>query len=936
MSYLTYTQPVKGAHPRIFISDTNGPTVASIVARTAAGSSWRSWWDLLASWCSSNVGAANSVFNNYGVKAAAIAFYYLMTKSGTYGSKSASIGTYLAGLGGQGETPDRENIFGLSCIYDWAYDYLTTSQRQTIRAAIASLCASYYQPADMERIYGHSEVNCLMAMFGFAAILNDSDNSSDNTTWRTRFEVSLDGWEDGTNDSFSAPHSYCGDADGGTYKGSGPISYSQTGLDFRPKFVEAMHSALNLDIYAQNPWYAKIAEWMFWHLGRKDTIGHREGEQRDFSNFNTMTQAYLMEVANHEDNWLGRGAQWLSNEQARVNYNALWGPFHIYRMLWYNPSRGATIPTLATANAGNQCKWFARIRKACFRTGFDWNTDTSFNIYASPFWGGHSQRGPGHWSLESRGETLFVRHGHYDPAQTTTYWDQAASSTTNTGHRYTYYAQQLPCNCLRIYDSNEPSENRLTSSQRYISASTYFGIKKTTGEWISNQGGCIWPKATDHAFPYSLTDFLATPSWTAETVALAPVENSKFSYVVFNLNNSYYSGKQTRYKLHVMWIKPRQINTSWNDPLILLWYDCTSHIDSDSSKGGRKTQTIQLQTQAQMSGSASLLQISRTNAKCWVKTYTPAVLAEFVSGYKDLDGNTYVPTSTSARDDSIYPSGSSPWRTEIYPQVASTNPGFLLALAPAAITANVSDVPFGTLVNDATWRGIQFGNNIFKMRKGDTHEAVFEDVSIPIPEPSPPTAPYGLVAQAYDSNVNTVWYQTELAMDHWHIWRRTKIGVGLYTAWAQIGSNTLKQYNDGTVINNTTYQYAVTAIDSDAEESVYSSFSEEVTPQAAVPVPTPPPPIVVPPALNNKRRSAGTSFSMSVLPCPDRTVDRPDIPQAAWMYAGFAVAAPAIDYSAGSEIPNPAGVGGEAISCPTTADGSALSCACVAEEGEPL
>ena len=338
-----------------------------------------------------------------------------------------------------------------------------------------------------------------------------------------------------------------------------------------------------------------------------------------------------------------------------------------------------------------------------------------------------------------------------------------------------------------------------------------------------------------------------------------------------------------------------------------------------------------------MTGTASLLQIARTNAKCWVKTYSPTVLAEFVSGYKDLDGNTYSPPETPSRDDSIYPSGSSPWRAELYPSVASTNPSFLIALAPASISASVSEVPFGTLFEDATWKGIEFGNYRFKMKKGDSHEAAFEDISTPVPEPTPPSVPFNVVALAYDSNVNIYWEQTEATMHHWNVRRRTKLGTGLYTSWSVIAQPTLKVYDDGTVINDTTYQYTVSAVDDGGEESAPSPSTPDVTPTAYVPVPTPPPPLVPPPAMNNSRRAAGTSFSMTTLPCPDGTMHTADRVHNSWLYPGIAIAAAPVDYSTGSEIPSPTATDGEALTCTATAvDGAAISGSTTTEEGEEI
>jgi len=112
-----------------------------------------------------------------------------------------------------------------------------------------------------------------------------------------------------------------------------------------------------------------------------------------------------------------------------------------------------------------------------------------------------------------------------------------------------------------------------------------------------------------------------------------------------------------------------------------------------------------------------------------------------------------------------------------------------------------------------------------------TESANSDEVSaVPTAMSSAPTAPAGLMATAADAEVTLTWMANpEGDVDGYNVWRAT-ISGGPYTI-LNTGLVVSTGFTDSSVVNNTTYFYAITAVNSMLAES---PFSDEVSATPAV------------------------------------------------------------------------------------------------------
>jgi len=100
------------------------------------------------------------------------------------------------------------------------------------------------------------------------------------------------------------------------------------------------------------------------------------------------------------------------------------------------------------------------------------------------------------------------------------------------------------------------------------------------------------------------------------------------------------------------------------------------------------------------------------------------------------------------------------------------------------------------------------------------------------PDTTPPAAPTGLVATSGDGSVGLDWaVNIEPDLDSYTVYRSTTSGSNYVVVASGLASNT---NTDNTVTNGTMYYYVVTASDSSANESAYSSPPVSVVPSAPI------------------------------------------------------------------------------------------------------
>lgn len=908
MAYFTPTYPTSaGRHPRIWIHDTRGVTPAEL--RTRVEGPLASQWATMLAWCAGRLGTAPATWlASYEPEAlASMCLPYVLYPTNTtyqaYADKAIEVATYAAqSYPDSGRTRDRLVLMGMAIVYDWLYSRLSVSQRSLIRGSSTSgsrlsLVQRIYAHKDVrvdanlsEFMWGHSSEWCNIALFGLLAILEDSTSGTENATWQSWCQGSLDQLYDGTNVGNSgAIHKYFGDDDGGSFKGSGFYSYFVRTEEYYIRLVPALLSAINVDLWTAFPWWTKTMDWQIWHYRGDQTLGHVQNEGYRFGRVHTWTQVHALQVANRTDDTRARNCMWFANEIDAVDdVYRIWGYYHIHNIFWRPTSRTPTAPV-----ANPQMKVFTNQKKVVIRDGFD-QTATSLTISGQRYTGGHSRRDMGHVEVTTEGTPLLVSHGHYNGNQTVTYFDPAITTHASgteyvpTGHRFSYYAQSLAHNCVRIHDANEPDENRLESSQFQFGSDTYFGIKYALpiGDMISNTGGQLWPKdITGNRYqPDDLAHFLSVAKWNYESFAITPIETDRYCYVVINCQPAYYAPKCSRYKRHLLWIKKGQLTSTYQKPVILIWDDITAHSEAESGYGTR-TKVQQWGMNFAPTGTAANILVASGGARCWIKTLAPTVTHQIVYGFRDtITSPEFVPAKTTPYDDSTLGAV----RVELSPTTGATEPGFFTAILPTAASTLESQLPALTLFSDATHIGVTIValDLQIKIARGDTHAVVWGTTAPPIDPPSPPVPPTGLGATAGNGTVALAWVaNVETDLDHYNVYRRTKVGAS-YLAWAKIAESLTNSYTDNAVTNGTTYQYAVTAENEIGLESAYSGLSLDTTPEDPPP-PPPPPPDPSGPSYNNLQRSIGMHPCLTIPPAPDGTPALGDQLQWLWVYANL-------------------------------------------------
>ncbi|MBN1766242.1 MAG: hypothetical protein JW860_13360 [Sedimentisphaerales bacterium] len=158
----------------------------------------------------------------------------------------------------------------------------------------------------------------------------------------------------------------------------------------------------------------------------------------------------------------------------------------------------------------------------------------------------------------------------------------------------------------------------------------------------------------------------------------------------------------------------------------------------------------------------------------------------------------------------------------------STTPG-----SGYAAVSNV--VPDSSYLDDMVTTGTTYYYVVTAVDTTLNESGTSNEASATPTEPGPPGAPTGLTATPGDNSVILDWDDnTELDLDYYTVYRSTTSGSG-YSSIA--GGLSFSNHTDDTVVNGTTYYYVVTATNTSAMESDYSSevFATpgDLTPPAA-------------------------------------------------------------------------------------------------------
>ena len=800
-SYTTWTQPVGGTHPRIWLNPATKPAILTRIA-----GSHGALWSALRAHCDQllrTTGYPDSYFVDREAEASAcLAFSAMLDPTSTdHAARAMQIATHVAdqpvGLGAQG----RHRMLALALIYDWAYDLLSSNQRTLLRSRIAFLVERFRVIDSSEMVWGSSLANAAYAMTALAAILSDG-STSENATWKGWMDTLFDAFDLGpaNQTTFLSSFRHFGSTDGGTHRGVGPNGYDTEAEDLFARLLPALNTAVGVTWEVTEIWWDLLANWKIWHW-RGDRSFHRSGEQEAPARYSTAMIPHLLQVASRQTNTLGKNCTWLVNEIEDLRDPPLRAEQLLWKILWLDTARAAERPTVATTGGGLAVKNFPKAGKVVIRDS--WEPDgTSVTIEVPQhFVGGHSRRRAGHWNLATQGKPLLHEKGNLDPAQDFTYQD--AADATESGHRYTYGQRIAAANVCRIFDTDEPSENAPESFQRLPFADARYGVLSGGTLTISNDGGQLAPKsgAALVSTPSTLQQLLSESKWNFASWLITPVDDVRYAHAVFDLKPFYYTSKCTTYRRHFLWVKPGAIPAWKKYPVLLVYDDVVAHVDAVK---GKTTCVLQIQAPTGASGTIPNLQSDRAPARAFVKVLLPVSAEKTDVTDPAIEGVTYPVTGTQAADD---PLGI---RIEINAPSSSTTQRFLAVIFPAANT--VSAAPTVTLIDDATYVGATIGGIDCKVTKAAPYLASVSTST----DLTPPSVPTGLSATARRDCVDVDWSASGASdLDFYRVYRATSAG-GPFSA---IGTTTALTYRDYAVTNGTTYFYRLTAVDTSGNES---------------------------------------------------------------------------------------------------------------------
>jgi glucose/arabinose dehydrogenase len=208
-------------------------------------------------------------------------------------------------------------------------------------------------------------------------------------------------------------------------------------------------------------------------------------------------------------------------------------------------------------------------------------------------------------------------------------------------------------------------------------------------------------------------------------------------------------------------------------------------------------------------------------------------------------------------------------------------------------TNGMTFTPLGTPTTIAMGNPVYVGLAVTSHVNGTSSTAVFDNVTVTTPMPTPPAAPTGLTATASDAQVALAWTAAPTATSY-----TVKRGLspgGPYTNFTQSGITATSYTNTG-LTNGTTYYYVVTA--SNASGESVPSAERSAVPAAPSTPPTPISNLVVrdtattnPPAgtdgiANSTQWSVQANFQNNVTAFGDRTVKVTAVPSAANVLLG--------------------------------------------------
>ncbi|MBD3347915.1 MAG: hypothetical protein GF400_01815 [Candidatus Eisenbacteria bacterium] len=490
---------VVSGHPRLFFRAADVPAL-----RAKCSGAFAQDYNEMRSYCDSHMGDSLPL-SSYEAEwhLGAYSFVWLISQNTTYAARAKAIAQSVLS---SGNTDSESWLRGGALFFDWCYDYLSPTERQSFGQALASGGDSYIDSQNWSMIscfHGHfSRLRNLiypgLAIYGEG--ISDAKARELCDLWREQ--------------TYGADRILCCMDelawDGSWFQGE----YSYSGYLYQSRGFELWATATNENPYEDCDNYKHLAEYYLYETGAEKSGGGLLGsKQGDTHSHGAAAGSFRLTLLKLAKRYRDGRAQWLAQEIDQVGEGYV-NTFERWRLIVFTDLSVAAVPPTDMPDS-----WFFQgVGTVYMRSGFDLS-ESSDDVYAvfrcERFPDLHTHAHQNHLLVARGGDLLAVDSGAYDQS--------------NSSHHDNYFARTIAHNTITVYD---PSEN--------------------TFDPFANDGGQRRP--SHGTYPRNCGD-LSEPQWDRGRM-VAFEDSETFTYAKGDATAAYSPDKLDYFTREVVYLKP--------------------------------------------------------------------------------------------------------------------------------------------------------------------------------------------------------------------------------------------------------------------------------------------------------------------------------------------------------------------------------------------
>lgn len=495
---------VTSGHPRLFFVAGDLPALRSKCTGALSGD-----YQDIRNWCDDNMTTSLPLasIDFYEDHLAAYSFVWLMSQNVSYAARAKTIAQYAMGQGYSGQGTYTR---GMALFFDWCYDYLTPTERQTFGNAVLNSCMALYESENWVSMNNYHSKLSRLKEFAYAglALYGEGINNSTATFFCDLFHEHTFGPQY----TLACVDEIAGD--GAYFEGSYTTSSLAGG--FR-EGCWLWDTATDEDPFAVSSNLQNMTTYYLYEMFAKNGPGagaYMSGSKQGDSDSHTLGASSLrLTLYSLANKYRDGRAQWLAKQiEAQglgyINRYDRWG-----LIVYHDPSLAQQAPT-GLPNSW----WFQDIGTAYFRSGWDlseYSTDVYGVFRCEQLNAGHTNAHQNHFMIARGNDLLAIDSGVYDGGV--------------SSHHLNYFERTIAHNTITVMN---PSE--------------------TTFLPYTNDGGQIPPSKNE--LPIYFGEASQPPYTRGTIVAFDRAE--EFSYAKGDATGAYGGAKLDLFTREVVYLPP--------------------------------------------------------------------------------------------------------------------------------------------------------------------------------------------------------------------------------------------------------------------------------------------------------------------------------------------------------------------------------------------